>query len=291
MVSPPPPAVPLSRRMTERSLGKQLPRVSSSPARCVPGSCASPSARVAQPYPARGRPSMRRQRQAAEAAALLASTRSVMVEPAWRTASGPSSSLAASAMEKHRLDAAFEPREAVDGRPCMRASASGGAASKPRFICLLRARPPTPSWPCRAGPAGHWVRLILAARRGSGTELGSSMHGVASRRLRIGWLATGCVMSICVRTGAVKRYRPPAPARGSREAEEQAQEAGAVAQLLLHGRQVPGVLPDVRAWPPTTPSCAHCPRSILILCHRLCTPCAGIMKADHSRATCSKTST
>jgi len=48
------------------------------------------------------------------------------------------------------------------------------------------------------------------------------------------------------RAGAVQRYRPAAPARRPGKAEVQIQAPRAVAQLVLHGRQVPGLLPDVR---------------------------------------------
>lgn len=50
--------------------------------------------------------------------------------------------------------------------------------------------------------------------------------------------------------GAVNRYRPAAPASRGREAEAQDKAAGAEPQLLLHGCQVPGLLPNVSipAW-------------------------------------------
>lgn len=48
-------------------------------------------------------------------------------------------------------------------------------------------------------------------------------------------------------TGPLVRHRPPPPAGSSRSPQAQAQEARAVPQLLLHGRQVPGMLPDHRS--------------------------------------------
>ena len=42
--------------------------------------------------------------------------------------------------------------------------------------------------------------------------------------------------------GLVQRYRSPAPSKGARAVQAQAQEIGSVAEQLLHGRQVPGML-------------------------------------------------
>ena len=46
--------------------------------------------------------------------------------------------------------------------------------------------------------------------------------------------------------GPLLRHRPPQPAGGPRGPQAQAQEARPVAQQLLHGCQVPGLLPDHR---------------------------------------------
>ncbi len=62
--------------------------------------------------------------------------------------------------------------------------------------------------------------------------------------------STSCVACSCRCAAAPHGYRFAEPSCRTREVQAQAQALGPVAQQLLHGRQVPGLLPNVRsvAW-------------------------------------------
>jgi len=69
-----------------------------------------------------------------------------------------------------------------------------------------------------------------------GSSEGLYDHALATRAL-----AEAAFLS----AGAVVRHRSPASSPGAGEAEAQAQAPCSFSQLLLHGRQVPGVLHHV----------------------------------------------
>lgn len=87
--------------------------------------------------------------------------------------------------------------------------------------------------PCRFAPLASSIRL----------KPRSSPDGVPHGLLVGPTLNVSRCLSLA---GARVRHRSPQPACGGRAAQAQAEEAGCFPQLVLHGRQVPGLLRHVR---------------------------------------------